>query len=160
MKTDTTRRNLPNVDTTAAAYAASMSIITGGIAIASQPKGAGLASDRTILDAFAARQREFTANYHLTDMSTAEEDTYFKRIDAQEAVIYQTPANTIAGIVAKLRIDFMHRFGTAWSDHAVMTPAAPVFAEGLAADQLARRAWAIIEDLAHIGDVDLFREGR
>jgi hypothetical protein len=117
------------------------------------------AADKAILEAFGARCAEFAANYHLTDMSKADEDVYFERIAAQEAVIYQTPADTIAGIVAKLRIDFMHRVGTSWSDHAIMNPTAPVFAEGLASDQFARQAWAAIEDLARIGGIDLSREG-
>ena len=40
MATTTTRRNLLSIGTTAAAYAAGASIVTGGIAIASQAKGA------------------------------------------------------------------------------------------------------------------------
>ena len=40
MSTTTTRRNLLRIGTTAAAYAAGASIVTGGIALASQAKGA------------------------------------------------------------------------------------------------------------------------
>lgn len=40
MDTNTTRRNLLRFGTTAAAYAAGASIVTGGIALASQAKGA------------------------------------------------------------------------------------------------------------------------
>ena len=42
MDTNTTRRNLLRIGTTAAGYAASASIVTGGIALASQAKGAAL----------------------------------------------------------------------------------------------------------------------
>jgi hypothetical protein len=107
--------------------------------------------DKTILDAFEARRSEFAAHYHLTDMPKEQEDAYFERISAQEAVIYQTPANTIPGVIAKLRIEFMHHVGTDWSDHAIMDPATPVFVKGLAdADWFTRQAWSAIEDLTKI----------
>lgn len=51
MDINTTRRNLLRIGTTAAAYAAGASIVTGGIALASQAKGATLpAVDRTEWD--------------------------------------------------------------------------------------------------------------
>jgi hypothetical protein len=119
------------------------------------------ATDKAILDAFDARCAEFAANYHLMEMTKAQEDAYFARMDAYEAVIWQTPANTAAGVIAKLRIDFMHRVGTAWSDHAIMDPSAPVFTEGLAdADHPTQQAWAAIKNLARIGGVDLSKGAR
>jgi hypothetical protein len=53
--TTTTRRNLLRIGTTAAAYAAGATIVTGGVALASQAKGAEIATvDRASWDrAFA-----------------------------------------------------------------------------------------------------------
>lgn len=116
-------------------------------------------TDDAILNAYAARRREFEQNYHL-DMTTEESDAYFNRIDACEAVIHGIPATTIAGVLAKLRVTFMHQTGELWSDRAINDPTHPVFVEGLAtAGTFARQAWSAIEDLARIGGVDLSAQG-
>ncbi|MEG3083700.1 hypothetical protein U1707_08600 [Sphingomonas sp. PB2P12] len=113
-------------------------------------------TDKAILDAFDARSADLAANYFVYDMTSDQEDAYFARLNAHEAVISETPASTVAGIVAKLRIDFMHRVATAWSDHAIMDTSGPEFTEGLAeADTLTRNAWAIIENLARLGGASL-----
>ncbi len=118
-------------------------------------------TDKAILAAFEERRREFAANYHLMNMTKEQEDAYFGRIDEHEAVICETPAATIAGILAKLRIDFMHRAGAAWSDHAIIDPTVPAFIDGLAeADRFTQLAWAAVEDLARIGGIHLSKEGR
>lgn len=112
---------------------------------------ASAVGDKAILDAFEARRNEFASTYRLPDMPQEQEDAYFKRVEAYEAVIYQTPATTIAGAIVKLRVDFMGRVGTDWSDHAIMDPAEPIFVEGLAgADMFTRHAWSVIEDLTRI----------
>jgi len=121
-----------------------------------QPQG----DDRAILDAFAGRRREFADNYD-SDMTTEESNAYFDRCDAYEAMIHGTPATTIAGVVAKLRVTFLHQTGELWSDRAIMDPAHPVFVKGLAgAGIFVRQAWSAIEDLARIGAIDLSEQGR
>ncbi len=123
---------------------------------APQPQG----DDGAILDAFAGRRREFEESYHL-EMATEQSNAYFDRCDAYEAVIHGTPATTIAGVIAKLRVTFLHQTGELWSDRAVMDPAHPVFVEGLAgAGIFVRQAWSAIEDLARIGAIDLSEQGR
>lgn len=119
-----------------------------------------VATDETILSAYAARRREFEENYHL-DMTREDEDGYFRRVDACEAVIHDTPATTIAGVLAKLRVTFVHQIGELWSDRAIDDPTHPVFVEGLAtASTFARQAWSAIEDLARIGGIDLATQGQ
>lgn len=119
-----------------------------------------VATDEAILNAYAARRREFEENYHL-DMTTEESDAYFNRIDACEAVIHGTPATTIAGVLAKLRVTFVHQTGELWSDRAIDDPTHPVFVEGLAtAGTFARQAWSVIEDLARMAGIDLATQGQ
>ncbi len=89
-----------------------------------------IATNETILNAYAARRREFKENYHL-DMTAAQSDAYFARIDACEAVIHGMPATTIAGLLAKLRVTFVHQIGELWSDRAIHDRTHPVFVEGL-----------------------------
>lgn len=55
MDTDTTRRNLLRFGTTAVAYAAGASIVTGGIALASQAKGATLSLSPSLAKLIADR---------------------------------------------------------------------------------------------------------
>jgi hypothetical protein len=119
-----------------------------------------VATDEPILNAYAARRREFEENYHL-DMTPEDEGGYFRRIDACEAVIHGTPATTIAGVLAKLRVTFVHQTGELWSDRAIDDPTHPVFVEGLAtAGTFAHQAWSAIEDLARIGGIDLATQGQ
>jgi len=119
-----------------------------------------IATDETILNAYAARRREFEENYHL-DMTAEQSDAYFARIDACEAVIHGTPATTIAGVLAKLRVTFVHQTGDLWSDRAIHDPTHPVFVEGLAtSNSFARQTWSAIEDLARIGGIDLAAQGQ
>lgn len=116
-------------------------------------------SDQPLLDAFAARRRDFEAFYHV-DMTREQEDAYYARLDATEKVIDETPATTIEGVIAKLRISFMHHTGWAWADRAIMDPSHPDFVAGLAeADIYTRMKWAAIEDLARIGGVELAEQG-
>jgi hypothetical protein len=118
------------------------------------------AADDAILSAYAARRREYEQNYHL-EMTTEESDAYFNRIDAYESVIHGPPATTIAGVLAKLRVTFVHQTGELWSDRAVADVNHPAFVEGLAtAGTFTRQAWSAIEDLARIGGVDLAAQGR
>jgi len=111
--------------------------------------------DVTILAAFAARCRDFAANYE-RDLTPEQEDAYFARIDATERVINETPATTVAGVVAKLRITFLRLSDARWVDYALLGPGHRAFASGIAgADPHLRHAWAMIVDLARIGGVDL-----
>lgn len=114
-----------------------------------------VSGDATILAAFAARCRDFSDNYE-RDLTPEQEDAYFARIDATERVISETPASTVGGVVAKLRVAFVHLSDSSWVDHALLGPGHRAFAEGIAAaDPHLRHAWALIVDLARIGGVDL-----
>ncbi len=85
MNTTTTRRNLLRFGTTAAAYAAGASIVTGGIAIASGAKGAtldGVSPDLThAIAAFAAAEHA-SARYE----TTVYEPARLRWVAAKEAV--------------------------------------------------------------------------
>ena len=96
-----------------------MNIATNIAAVTSALATAAVDDDLAIFNAFAARRRDFEATYD-TDMTQEEEDGYFGRLVAYETVICDTPATTIAGTIAKLRIAFMHQDGSAWSDRAIM----------------------------------------
>jgi len=113
-------------------------------------------ADQALIAAFAARCRVFAENYHILEMTKDHEDGYFTRLDAYEAIINDTPATTISGVIAKLRIGFLRQSDADWADHAIMGPNCPAFVEGLAAaDPTVRHAWTAIEDLAAIGGIDL-----
>lgn len=85
MNTDTTRRNLLRFGTTAAAYAAGASIVTGGIALASPAKGAaavGISPGlQQALTALAAAER-VSARYQ----ETVYEPTRLRWLAAKDAV--------------------------------------------------------------------------
>lgn len=120
---------------------------------------APVSSDQPLIDAFAARRQEFEAAYDI-DMTREDEDSYFARLEAHERVINDTPATSVEGVIAKLRIAFMHQVGSAWSDRAIMDPSHSDFVAGLAeADIYTRMKWAAIEDLARLGGVDLAEQG-
>jgi hypothetical protein len=85
MSTTTTRRNLLRFGTTAAAYAAGASIVTGGIALASQAKGAAPAGvSPGLRQAFAALAdaERVSTEYH----ETIYEPTRLRWLAAQDAV--------------------------------------------------------------------------
>lgn len=116
--------------------------------------------DDAILTAFTARRSEYDRSRG-KDLSKAEEDTYFANIDAQEAVLRTTRATTLEGVVAKLRVAFLHQAGDLWSDLSISDTSSPEFQEGLAAaDPFTRLAWNAIEDLARIGGVTLSEQGK
>lgn len=115
--------------------------------------------DHAICDAYAARRREFEENYHV-DMTLEQEEAYFDRLHTREAVILNTTATTIEGVLAKLRVAFLHQEPSAWSDRAITDPSHPDFVAGLSAADIGDRlAWSAIEDLARIGGVDLAAQG-
>lgn len=119
-----------------------------------------IATDEVILSAYAARRREYEQNYH-RNMTNEESDAYFTRIDACEAVIHGTPATTIEGVLAKLRVTLVHQTGQPWSDRAVADVNQPAFVEGLlGCDDVDRQAWSVIEDLARMAGIDLATQGQ
>ncbi|MET4595046.1 hypothetical protein ACVKSY_001860 [Sphingomonas sp. PvP107] len=121
--------------------------------------GAHLQTDEALLAAFAARRREFEA-IEGVELHGHEEDTYFARVDATEAVLMNNAATTIEGVLAKLRVAFLHQTGEDWSDLAISNTKLPKFADGLAmSDMYTRLAWAAIEDLARIAGVSLAEQG-
>ncbi len=121
--------------------------------------GAHLQTDAAMLEAFATRRREFEASAGV-DMTRDEEDNYFSRIDAAEAALLNGRAATIEGVLAKLRVAFMHLVFKDWSDLAISDTTSPKFTKGLSrADEHTRLAWGAIEDLARIGGVNLAEQG-
>jgi hypothetical protein len=85
METNTTRRNLLRFGTTAAAYAAGASIVTGGIALAPQAKGAAPAGVSTGLrQAFAALAAAERVSTHYAE--TVHEPTRLRWLAAKDAV--------------------------------------------------------------------------
>jgi hypothetical protein len=69
-------------------------------------------------------------------------------------------ATTSEGAIAKLRVAFSRSDPIAWSDHAIMDPAAPTFRKDLKMEGLFdRRAWGAIEDLARVGGINLAEQG-
>jgi hypothetical protein len=121
-----------------------------------QPQG----EDRAILDAFADRRLQFLDN-RAAILTTAAEDAYFARLDGNDETILNTSANTVAGVLAKLRIAFTQLEPDAWSDQAIADPACTEFQEGLPmGDMYARMLWSGIEDLARIGGIKLSEQGK
>lgn len=85
MKNTTTRRNLLRIGTTAAAYAAGASIVTGGVALASQAKGEtleGVSPDLTKAIATFAAAEQASAQYE----ATVYEPARLRWLAAKEAV--------------------------------------------------------------------------
>lgn len=116
--------------------------------------------DRTILDAFADRRRQFAEN-HAVILTADAEDAYFARLDGNDETLLNTPANTAAGVLAKLRVAFTQLEPNAWSDQAIGDPACAEFREGLPmGDMYVRMLWSGIEDLARIGGVNLSEQAK
>lgn len=121
--------------------------------------GAHLQTDEQLLAAFTARRREFEATEGV-DLASDQEDAYFARVDAAEAVLINNRATTVEGVLAKLRVAFLHQTGEDWSDLAVSNTKRPKFTEGLRlSDMYTRLAWGAIEDLARIAGVSLAEQG-
>ncbi len=121
--------------------------------------GAHLQTDEAMLSAFSARRREFEATESV-DLAGDQEDAYFARVDAAEAVLIGNRATTVEGVLAKLRVAFLHQTGEDWSDLAISNTKLPKFTDGLAmSDMYTRLAWAAIEDLARIAGVGLAEQG-
>ena len=115
--------------------------------------------DIKITQAFATRRSEFE-NAARGPWTQEQEDAYFDRVDAAETVLLNTSAATVEGVIAKLRVSFLYRVGTDWSDLAISNTCDPKFVEGLRmSDMHHRMAWGAIEDLARIGGVNLAEQG-
>ncbi len=115
--------------------------------------------DLAISSAFATRRYEFE-NAERGPWSQEQEDAYFDRIDTAEMVLLNTPSATVEGVIAKLRVSFLYRVGTDWSDLAISNTSDPKFVEGLRmSDMHHRMAWGAIQDLARIGGVNLAEQG-
>ncbi len=126
------------------------------LSVATNGDGSFMQADQNILAAFNGLRREMRESYDRDDMTPAEEDTYFARLNAYEHTLTETRATTIEGVIAKMRLAFGRLNQAAWSDHALMDPAIAEFREGLqTADPFERMAWGAIEDLARIGGVNL-----
>ncbi|GAA0675380.1 hypothetical protein GCM10009102_29530 [Sphingomonas insulae] len=71
-----------------------------------------------------------------------------------------TPAATIEGVIAKLRVAFSRIHPNAWSDQEIKYLTSSDFREGLRLDGMFdRMAWSAIEDLARVGGFSLTDHG-
>jgi hypothetical protein len=121
--------------------------------------GAHLQTDSALLAAFSDRRHEFEATDGV-DLSGEQEDAYFRRVDAAEAVLINNRATTVEGVLAKLRVAFVHQTGDDWSDLAISDTNRSKFTDGLAlSDMYTRLAWSAIKDLACIAGVSLAEQG-
>ncbi|MDY0957863.1 hypothetical protein SOM26_04105 [Sphingomonas sp. CFBP8993] len=118
--------------------------------------GAYLQSDKLLLDTFAKMQREMQLWFDQGPGTPEEDAAADARASALEDVLFAQRANTIEGVIAKLRETFRHLDGNAWSDHATLDPDHPEFQRGVKNTGFFTRAlWHSIEDLARIGGVSL-----
>ncbi|NIJ31097.1 hypothetical protein FHT00_003076 [Sphingomonas insulae] len=80
--------------------------------------------------------------------------------DAYETTLNDTPAATIEGVIAKLRVAFSRIHPNAWSDQEIKYLTSSDFREGLRLDGMFdRMAWSAIEDLARVGGFSLTDHG-
>lgn len=122
--------------------------------------GPFLQSDGSILAAFAGCRHEMIGAHGPEAMTREQEDAYFARLDAYETTMLDSPASTIEGVIAKLRLAFSRLEPNAWSDHAIMDVNSRDFISGLRMSGMFERiAWGAIEDLARIGGVNLVEQG-
>jgi hypothetical protein len=110
---------------------------------------AGGAPDAKLLAAFG----EFRAAFR--DLKEASEDTndepFLARMDPPDVLLKETPAETIPGVIAKLRRAFIGLVAEPWSDEGVFDDRSPQFEESLGlADMFDQLLWGAIEDLEAI----------
>lgn len=118
--------------------------------------GAHVESDKLLLDTFAKLRAETQCYLDCGSTGDEEDDATSDRIDALEDVFFDQRANTIEGVIAKLRETFRHLNGDAWADHATVDPEHPEFQAGIRlADRFSQAIWYSVEDLARIGGVSL-----
>ncbi|KTT70152.1 hypothetical protein [Sphingomonas sanguinis] len=118
--------------------------------------GAYVQSDKLLLDTFAAMQREMRLWFDQGPGTQEEDAAADARASALEDVLFAQRANTVEGVIAKLRETFRHLDGSAWSDHATLDPDHTEFQRGVKnTDFFTRALWHSIEDLARIGGVSL-----
>jgi hypothetical protein len=119
--------------------------------------GTAALPDQKLLAAFAEVRHGMAAliGQAADDSEAAEWET---RCAASDDIIRHSRAQTVEGVVAKLRVAFQHIAGQAWSDHAVIDPTHPKFVSEFS-DGNNRILWDCIEDLARIGGVDLSKQG-
>lgn len=84
-----------------------------------------------------------------------EEEARGRALIEAEDIVMATPAETIAGIVAKMRLAFVHEFEDAAASWALADPNNPAFVFTL--EKRRKERWDAIENLARIGGVDLTR---
>lgn len=122
--------------------------------------GTFLQADEALLAAYAGCRREMEGAFQGDAMSRVEEDAYFARLDVFEMTLFDAPAMTLEGVLAKLRVAYSRLNPEAWSDHAIVNPCAPAFQDGMRMSGLFEQImWAAIEDLARIGGVNLAEQG-
>ena len=122
--------------------------------------GAFLQADQGVLSAYTGCRTEMEGALSSVEQSDAEEDAYWQRLGAHEEVLAETPAMTIEGVLAKLRVAFSRNNSDAWSDHAVINPEVAAFRNGLrVSGMFERMAWSAVEDLARISGINLAEQG-
>lgn len=128
--------------------------------VATNGDSSHIQSDKLLLDTFAAMQREMRLWFDQGPGTQEEDAAADARASALEDVLFAQRANTVEGVIAKLRETFRHLDGNAWSDHATLDPDHPEFQRGVKNTGFFTRAlWQSIEDLARIGGVNLSEVG-
>lgn len=115
MGTTTTRRNLLRIGTTAAAYAAGASIVTGGVALASQAKGASTSAYES---AFA----RWKANLAIISKGEATEDQIavcWGKVDAAETFLMEADQRSPRLAAILLWLSLEHRVSSPADELAV-----------------------------------------
>lgn len=110
--------------------------------------------DARLLRGFATLQegaREFIEGELPAD--DEEEEARGRALIEAENIVMDTPAETIAGIVAKMRLAFVQEFEDAAASWALADPNNPAFVFTL--EKRRKERWDAIENLARIGGVDL-----
>ncbi|MFV0922760.1 hypothetical protein ACR720_04640 [Sphingomonas parapaucimobilis] len=126
------------------------------LSVAANGDGSYSQPDKLLLDTFAAMQCEMRLWFDNGPGTQKEDVAADARASALEDVFFAQRANTIKGVIAKLRETFRHLDSNAWSDHATLDPDHLEFQRGVKnTDFFTRALWHSIEDLARIGGVSL-----
>lgn len=123
--------------------------------------GAYLHGDKALLSSFSALRTVWAERGRVVDSSEAEDEAFYADLDRHEGIIAANEATTLEGVLAKLRVAFLHMVGEDWSDLTLVDPNACDFLDGIAsADPFQQLLWSATTDLARIAGVNLSEQGR
>lgn len=122
--------------------------------------GAFVQPDRALLSAYRGCCTETKWLSAHPDRTTEQEEPCLERRAEFEQAVAETPATSLEGVVAKLRLGFGSAQLDAWREDAIIAPKSVRFKEGLRMGcMFDRTIWSAIEDLARIGGIDLSEQG-